>query len=90
MWSQVLLSAGYRSGVGRCAPRLSSTAAGQRCSAVLIWNKRIYQCREAQRSTCEWTERRDVIAPRASLAERAGAGMRRRVGMDGDSVAAVG
>lgn len=57
---------------------------------MLIWNKRIYRCRETQYSTCMWTEHQDVIAPRASLAERAGAGMCRRVGMDGNSVAAVG
>ena len=59
-------------------------------STVLIWNKRIWRCREAQCSTCTWTERHDAIAPRASLTERAGAEMCRRVGEDGDPVAAVG
>ena len=56
---------------------------------VLIWNKRIWRCRQAQCSTCTWTELHDAIAPRASLTERAGAEMCRRVGQDGDSVAAV-
>ncbi len=57
---------------------------------VLIWNKRIWRCREAQCSTCTWTERHDAIAPRASLTQRVGAEMCRRVGPDGDSVATVG
>ena len=57
---------------------------------VLIWNKRIWRCREHQCGVCTWTERHDAIAPRASLTERAGIEICRRVGQDGDSVAAVG
>lgn len=57
---------------------------------VLIWNKRIWRCCEAQCSTCTWTELHDAVAPKASLTERAGAEMCRRVGQDSDSVAAVG
>jgi transposase len=57
---------------------------------VLIWNKRIWRCRERLCSVCTWTERHDAIAPRASLTVRAGVEMCRRVGRDGDSIAAVG
>lgn len=56
---------------------------------VLVWNKRIWRCHEPLCATVTWTERHDAIASRASLTERAGFEICRRVGEDGDSVAAV-
>lgn len=57
---------------------------------VLVWNKRVWRCWEELCSTCTWTELHQAIAPRASLTERAGVKICRRVGQDGDPVAAVG
>jgi len=57
---------------------------------VLVWVKRIWRCHETLCATVTWTETHDQIAARASLTERAGFEICRRVGEDGDSVAAVG
>jgi transposase len=57
---------------------------------VLVWVKRIWRCHEPLCDVVTWTETHDQIASRASLTERAGFEICRRVGEDGDSVAAVG
>src|SRR5205814_1020443 len=55
----------------------------------LVWAKRIWRCPDPDCATRTWSECHDEIAPRASLTRRARIEMCRRVGQDGDSVAAV-
>jgi transposase len=55
----------------------------------IVWSKRIWRCEDPDCATKTWSERHDEIAPRASLTRRARMEMCRRVGQDGDSVAAV-
>lgn len=55
----------------------------------LVWSKRIWRCPDEHCARRTWSERHDAIAPRASLTQRARAETCRRVGEDGDSVAAV-
>jgi transposase len=56
---------------------------------TLVWVKRAWRCRQAVCPKRTWTETSPVIAPRASLTERARAEICRRVGQDAASVAAV-
>ena len=56
---------------------------------ILVWVKRVWRCPHALCPKRTWTETSSVIAPRASLTERACAEICRRVGQDGASVAAV-
>jgi transposase len=56
---------------------------------TLVWVKRVWRCRHAVCPKRTWTETTEVIAPRASLTERARAEICRRVGQDAASVAAV-
>jgi transposase len=56
---------------------------------ALVWVKRVWRCRHVLCPKRTWTETSAVIAPRASLTERARAEICRRVGQDGASVAAV-
>jgi transposase len=56
---------------------------------ILVWVKRVWRCPHALCPKRTWTETSSVIAPRASLTERARAEICRRVGQDGASVAAV-
>jgi transposase len=56
---------------------------------TLVWIKRIWRCPHVLCPKRTWTETCSVIAPRASLTERARAEICRRVGEDGASVAAV-
>jgi len=74
---------------GRRRVRVRDLATWGRAT-VLIWVKRIWRCREPLCATVTWTETLDAIASRGSLTERAGFEICRRVGEDGDSVAAVG
>lgn len=55
----------------------------------LVWFKRLWRCPDADCVTGTWSERAELIGPRASLTVRAGKEICRRVGEDGDSVAAV-
>jgi transposase len=55
----------------------------------LVWAKRIWRCPDVHCERATWSERHDEIAARASLTRRARTEMCRRVGEDGDSVAAV-
>jgi transposase len=56
---------------------------------MLVWIKRIWRCPHRLCPKRTWTETSPVIAPRASLTERARAEICRRVGEDAASVAAV-
>ncbi len=56
---------------------------------TLVWVKRVWRCRHRLCEMVTWTETSPVIAPRASLTERARREICRRVGEDGASVAAV-
>ena len=62
-------------------------AFGQRVR--LRWRKRIWRCHEPACPRRTWTEQHDAAAPRAVLSERARVEACRRVGRDGQSVAAV-
>ena len=55
----------------------------------LRWRKRRWRCPEPVCAMATWTEQLTAIAPRAVLTERARRDACRRVGRDGDSVAAV-
>jgi transposase len=55
----------------------------------LVWAKRLWRCPDPDCGTGTWSETSEGIRPRASLTERARAEICRRVGEDGDSVAAV-
>jgi len=55
----------------------------------LVWSKRIWRCPDDDCPAGTWSEMHDEIAPRALLTRRARIEMCRRVGQDGDSVAAV-
>jgi transposase len=56
---------------------------------TLVWIKRVWRCRHEQCPKRTWTETSEPIRARASLTERARAEICRRVGQDGNSVAAV-
>jgi hypothetical protein len=56
---------------------------------TLVWVKRVWRCPHSACAKRTWTETSPVIAPRASLTERARAEICRRVGQDAASVAAV-
>jgi transposase len=56
---------------------------------MLVWVKRVWRCSHRVCPKRTWTETSPVIAPRASLTERARAEICRRVGEDAVSVAAV-
>jgi len=56
---------------------------------TLVWVKRVWRCPHPVCAKRTWTETSPVIAPRASLTERARAEICRRVGQDATSVAAV-
>jgi transposase len=56
---------------------------------TLIWVKRVWRCRHDRCAVSTWSETSAAIGARASLTERARAQAARRVGRDGESVAAV-
>jgi len=55
----------------------------------LRWRKRRWRCRGSACAVVTWTERHAAIGKRAALTERARRWACRRVGRDGESVAAV-
>jgi len=57
--------------------------------AVLVWFKRVWRCEERTCAQRTWSERSEVIRPRAVLTERARVEACRRVGRDATSVAQV-
>jgi hypothetical protein len=56
---------------------------------VLVWWKRIWRCSHPGCPARTWSERSPIAAPRQSLTARAKRWVTRRVGGDGESVAAV-
>jgi transposase IS204/IS1001/IS1096/IS1165 family protein/transposase ISL3 family protein len=56
---------------------------------TLVWVTRVWRCQEPACATQTWTEKSEVIRPRASLTERAQVEACRRVGRDGHTVAAI-
>jgi transposase len=56
---------------------------------VVVWRKRTWVCDDADCDAKSFSETTDAIGPRAVLSERARAEICRRVGEDGDSVAAT-
>lgn len=82
-------SCGMRAtGNGRRRVKVRDLAvSGRPC--VVVWRKRTWVCNDADCEAKSFSEVTDVIRPRAVLSERARAEMCRRVGEDGDSVAAV-
>jgi transposase len=57
--------------------------------AVVVWRKRTWVCDDADCEAKSFSETTGAIGPRAVLSERARAEICRRVGEDGDSVAAA-
>lgn len=58
-------------------------------AAVLVWWKRVWRCTNPACPVKTWSERSPIAAPRQSLTARAKRWVTRRVGGDGESVAAV-
>jgi transposase len=58
-------------------------------ATVVVWWKRIWRCRRPSCPVRTWTEQSPLGGPRQSLTGRAKAWVTRRVGADGESVAAV-
>lgn len=56
---------------------------------VLVWNKRLWRCPEALCPRRTWSEACEAIGARATLTERARAWAMRRIGEDGETVAAL-
>ncbi len=56
---------------------------------TLVWVKRVWRCPEPTRAVSTWSETSGHIRARASLTERAGREICRRVGQDGHAVAQV-
>jgi transposase len=75
-------------GNGRRVVKVRDLPAGDR-PVVLVWRKRTWRCPAAECPTKCFSEEVDGIAPRACLTERARAEICRRVGREGQSVAAV-
>ena len=73
---------------GRPVTFVRDVDAFDRC-VRLRWVKRRWRCPEPACPSTTWTETSDHIAPRAVLTERACWQATRRVGRDGESVAAV-
>ena len=57
--------------------------------AVVVWRKRTWVCHDADCEGKSFSETTDAVGPRAVLSERGRAEICRRVGEDGDSVAAA-
>lgn len=59
-------------------------------AAVLVWAKRIWRCRNPRCETVTWSEQApSMVAPRASLTQRAKRWATAAVGGDGETVAAM-
>lgn len=75
-------------GHGRRVVQVRDLPAGDR-PVVLVWAKRAWRCPALECPVKTFSEEVDEIAPRACLTERARAEICRRVGKEGQSVAAV-
>ncbi|PZM88926.1 MAG: hypothetical protein DIU79_16145 [Actinobacteria bacterium] len=83
---------------GRCGRRAAAHARREHLlrdvpvsgrSAVLVWVKRVWRCRNPGCPTVTWTESSPLAASRAVLTQRAKAWVARWVGANGETVAAV-
>lgn len=83
---------------GRCGRRAAAHARREHLlrdvpvsgrSAVLVWVKRVWRCRNPGCPTVTWTESSPLAASRAVLTQRAKAWVAWRVGANGETVAAV-
>ncbi|MDQ6783156.1 MAG: ISL3 family transposase [Actinomycetota bacterium] len=73
---------------GRRRTRIRDLSCGGR-PVVVVWAKRLWRCGDADCDVKGWSETSPLIAPRASLTERARAEACRRVGQDNHAVAQV-
>lgn len=73
---------------GRRRVRVRDLPAGGR-RVVVVWLKRLWRCPDPDCDVASWTEQAPVIAPRASMTERARAEACRQVGEQNRSVACV-
>jgi transposase len=73
---------------GRRRTRIRDLSCGGR-PVVVVWAKRLWRCGDADCDVKSWSEINPLIAPRASLTERARAEACRRVGQDNHAVAQV-
>jgi transposase len=74
---------------GRRRTKVRDLSSGGR-PVVVVWAKRIWRRPDADCDVKTWSETRRLIAPRASMTERARAEACRRVGQDNHAVAQVG
>jgi len=73
---------------GRRRTKVRDLSCGGR-PALVVWAKRIWRCGDPDCDVKTWSETSPLIAPRASLTERARAEACRRVGRDNHAVAQV-
>ncbi len=73
---------------GRRRTKVRDLSCGGR-PVVVVWVKRLWRCGDADCDVRGWSESSPLIAPRASLTERARAEACRRVGRDNHAVAQV-
>ncbi len=73
---------------GRRRTKVRDLSCGGR-PVVVVWAKRLWRCGDADCDVKGWSETNQLIAPRASLTERARADACRRVGRDNHAVAQV-
>ncbi len=73
---------------GRRRTKLRDLSCGGR-PVVVVWSKRLWRCPEPDCDVNSWSETSPLIAPRASLTERARIEACRRVGQDNHAVAQV-
>jgi len=74
---------------GRRRTKIRDLSCGGR-PVVVVWSKRLWRCGDEDCDVKTWSERSPLIAPRASLTERARVEACRRVGQDNHAVAQVG
>jgi transposase len=74
---------------GRRVTKVRDLSCGGR-PVVVVWAKRLWRCPDADCDVKTWSESSPLIAPRASLTERARVEACRRVGEDNHAVAQVG
>jgi transposase len=74
---------------GRRRTKVRDLSCGGR-PVVVVWNKRLWRCGDADCDVKTWSETSPLIAARASLTERARVEACRQVGRDNHAVAEVG
>ena len=74
---------------GRRRTKVRDLSCGGR-PVVVVWDKRLWRCGDADCDVKTWSETSPLIASRASLTERARVEACRQVGQDNHAVAEVG